>query len=763
MNAHSEVEERFAAFDRPAIARSFVHAVDERDREATLVVDGIHCASCGLRIEKGLTAVTGVREIHVNPTSRHATLRWDSSSVSLGRLMQTIADLGFTPHPLRQDTRSALHTEEYRAALKRLIVAGLGMMQVMTYAVAGYFGAFAGMATQYQQFFRLLSLLVATPIVLYSAAPFFRAAVSDLSHRRVGMDVPVALAIGLAYAASVYITFFGSLHSEVYFDSVVMFTFFLSFGRFAEMLARHRTMATSEALSESIPAAATRLTGTDDNWTGQQVPLAQVQPGDRLLVRPGETVPADGIVAWGTSATDEALLTGESQPRTRRPGDAVIGGSINLTGPLHIEVTEVGPDTVLSGIARLLERAQGQRPRMAQMADRVAAWFVATILLIAVLVALAWLAIDPGRALTVTLSVLVVTCPCALSLATPAALTAATGYLARNGLLVTRGSAVETLAKADTILLDKTGTLTRGRLKLVAVRLLADHSDEDYCRRLAAALEAGSAHPVAAAFRIDDNDLIAEDVTMHPGRGIEGVIGGETWRIGNTDFVIELAGVTAAPDLTPGVTSVLLGKRHQLLAAFELEDALRPEAAAAITQLRGAGLQPAILSGDAAGPVSRVATRLGIEDYHAALLPGDKLAQVQQRRAAGKTIAMVGDGINDAPVLAGADVSIAMGSGSSLAQASADLVLLGGGLDRLVGGIYRARKTRRIIRQNLTWAIVYNLVALPLAAAGLVAPWMAAIGMSASSLIVVLNALRLARDGEDNATITPRPQALTAT
>ncbi|MDH3646772.1 MAG: cation-translocating P-type ATPase [Gammaproteobacteria bacterium] len=738
------IDERFEAFDRPAVARGFVHEVDAHSNEVTLMVDGIHCASCSMTIEKGLSGIEGVKEIHVNPSTHHANLSWDPTRVPLSRLMQSIADLGFAPHPLHEDTRSTLNVGEYHAALKRLIVAGLGMMQVMTYAVAGYAGAFEGMTSEYQQFFRLLSLLVATPVVFYAAAPFFRAAITDLSQRRVGMDVPVALAIGIAYVASVAISFFGDLRTEVYFDSVVMFTFFLSFGRFAEMLARHRTMAASEALSESIPATAIRLhKGSGAEWQEEEIPLGQVQSGDRLLVRPGDTVPADGNVVWGDSATDESLLTGESQPNTRRIGDQLIGGSINLTGPLHFVVTDIGPDTVLSGIARLLERAQGERPRMAQLADRVAGYFVAGVLLIATGVFFTWLALEPARALTVTLSVLVVTCPCALSLATPAALTAATGFLARNGLLVTRGSAVETLARADTLLLDKTGTLTRGKLKVVAVRLLSPEQDQRRCRAIAAALESGSAHPVAVALNEVHSELVADSIQVISGRGIEGVINGRRYRIGRADFVAELN--NGNPDITPqpGVTTVYLADEDTTMAAFDLEDALRPEAAVAIDQLRAAGLTPAILSGDTIAPVQRIANELQITDFHASLLPEEKLTDMQARRAAGRTIAMVGDGINDAPVLAGADVSIAMGSGSTLAQASADLILLGGGLDRLVVGVQQSRKTQRVIRQNMIWAIAYNVVALPLAAAGLVAPWMAAIGMSASSLIVVLNALRL--------------------
>ncbi len=749
----TEAAQRFAVFDDPGIAASFVRACRADTREATLAIDGIHCAACSLAIEKGLGSLDGVTAIEVNPATRLANLSWSPARVRFSELMAAIAELGFEPHPLRQDTRARLNVAEYRAALKRLIVAGLGMMQVMTYAVATYAGAFDGISADYLKFFRLLSLLVATPVVLYSAAPFFHAAARDLSQRRVGMDVPVALAIGIAYAASVGIVFLGNLGSEIYFDSVVMFTFFLSVGRFAEMIARHRTLAATEALGSSLPDTAMRIVGGQhEGWPAEHVPLTVLSPGDRVLVRPGETIPADGTVVWGRSDTDESLLTGESKPRRRGIGDAVIGGSLNVSGPIHVAVTHTGADTMLSGIARLLERAQAERPRMARLADAVARWFVAGVIGVAAAVCLAWLAIDPSRALTVTLSVLVVTCPCALSLATPAALTAATGFLSRHGLLVTRGRAVEVLARADTLLLDKTGTLTQGRLEVTGVEVLDENLTRQDCLGIAAALETGSAHPVAAAFADAGGSHAATKIETFPGQGIEGEVDGRLFRVGTRGFAAGLTPIEAlcgedAP-VSSTQTQVFLGGDTGLVAMFTLGDALRPEAAGTMTALRERGLDLAMLSGDTRGPVAAVAGALGIDDFAATQLPEQKLQQLKRRRAGGRVIAMLGDGINDAPVLAGADVSIAMGSGSMLAQASADLILLGGSLEPLVTGIDRARATIRIVRQNMIWAICYNVVALPLAAAGMVAPWMAAVGMSASSLVVVLNALRLGREGK---------------
>lgn len=708
--------------------------------QVTLLVDGIRCANCCLAIEKRLAMLPGMDDIAINPATRHATLGWDPRLQELQHIVAAIRELGFEPHTLSGQTRVTLNQEERRAALRRLIVAGLGMMQVMTYAVAIYAGAFEGMSIEFQRFFRLLSLLVSTPVVFYSAFPFFAAAVRDLSQRRVGMDVPVALAIGTAYCSSVVITFFGQPSTEVYFDSVVMFTFFLSLGRFAEMLARHHTVATGEALSILLPATARRL---DANGNETVVALEEITPGDRLLLGPGDTIPVDGIVTWGTSATDESLLTGESQPRSREVGDSVIAGSINLSGPLQLEASHVGAETTLSGIARLLERAQSERPRLAQVADRVAGYFVSGVLLIAAAVAFAWIALDPSRAFGVTLSVLVVTCPCALSLATPTALTAATGALANSGLLTTRGTALEVLARATTLLFDKTGTLTYGRIVIRELVVLDDDTDSSQIHALAAALEAGSSHPLAVALQAPTS-LHADSIEVFPGRGIEGRIDGNRYRIGRRDFVVALAGNGPEVPDVGDATVIYLGADHGLLAAFVLADTLRPEAQATIEALRDRGVAIGIVSGDGPAPVAAIARRLGIDEFRHSLLPDQKLVYLKQRRALGENVAMVGDGINDAPVLAGADVSIAMASGSMLAQASADLVLTGG-LDRLVFAIDKARQTRRVIRQNLGWAVIYNLVALPLAAAGLVAPWMAAIGMSLSSLLVVLNAMRLSR------------------
>jgi Cu2+-exporting ATPase len=458
------------------------------------------------------------------------------------------------------------------------------------------------------------------------------------------------------------------------------------------------------------------------------VPVAELEEGDRVLVRPGESVPADGCVVDGASSVDESLLTGESFPQLRGVGDELVGGTVNNESPLVMRVERVGEDTVLSAIVRLLDRAQTEKPSVARSADRVAGWFVAALLLVAAAVAWWWWQHDPAHAFEVTLSVLVVTCPCALSLATPAALTAATGALTRVGVLTTRGHALETLARVSHVIFDKTGTLTEGRLQLEKVRLLASLGRED-CLRLAAALEQSSEHPIAHALCAEAGVVQSADkVSAQPGRGIEGWVGGQRLRIGIPEFVLELQQDVAVAEL---------------LAHFQFADRLREQAAETVRQLQELGIEVELLSGDEAGIVRAVAEELAIGRFQARCRPQDKLARIQTLQAQGAVVAMVGDGVNDAPVLAAAQVSLAMGGGTQLAYASADMLLLSEHLPHLVTAVVSSRRTLRIIRQNLVWALGYNLMALPLAAGGYIAPWMAAIGMSSSSLVVVANALRL--------------------
>ena len=719
-------------YDRPGIQARLVSTAGPVS-SVNLLLEGLRCPACSWLVEQRLGRVPGVVGIAVNPASARARLEWRAGAAKLSGLLRTIHALGYRPHVLGAADTLEVATRERRAALRRLAVAGFGMMQVMMFAVGLYSGAFEGMDPVLREYLRLVSLLVATPVLFYAGRPFLEGAWRTLAARQLGMDVPVAAALLLAWSASVWNTFQGS--GEIYFDSVTMFVFLLLLGRFAEMVARHQAGSTNDALLRLLPASALRIR----DRRSEQVSAADLAVGDEVAVPTGEAFPVDGRLLAGPALADESLLTGESAAVVKAAGDPVIGGSINSGDPARMRVTAVGHDTVLAGIVRLLERAQTERPAIARLADRWASWFVAVVLLGTVAVAGIWLALDPARAFGITLAVLVVTCPCALSLATPTAITAATAGLARRGLLVTRADAVESLARSDTVVLDKTGTLTLGRPSIQAVRLLGP-LDAEQCLRLAAALEQSSAHPLALAFRAVTGPLPGlDEVRSVPGRGVEALCDGVLHRIGSRDFVAALAGPAEGPD-----HGLYLGRDGAWLAQIDVADALRPGAASAVADLVELGLRPVIASGDHEPAVRSVASAVGVTEYHARLAPQDKLRLVQSLERSGRQVAMIGDGVNDAPVLAAAQVSIAIAAGAALARTSADLVLMARGLGALPEAVRVARRTVTIIRQNLAWAAGYNLVALPLAAAGLVPPWAAAIGMSASSLLVVANAWRLA-------------------
>jgi len=743
----------FGLFDHPDVQKNFVRraegAAGEHEQEAALILEGITCAACVWLNESHVRRQQGVTSIDINYTTRRARVRWDERVTRLSAILEAIAAIGYRAHPYDVGRSEELARKERKAALWRLFVAGFGMMQVMMYAVPVYLaqvGTEGDMTPDIEQLMRWASLILTVPVIGYSAAPFFVSAWRDLKLARVGMDVPVALGVGAAFAASVWATL--SAAGEVYFDSVTMFVFFLLSGRYLEMMARQKAARSVETLARAIPAFATRLAGWPGSAEGERIAVAELRVGDAVQIKPGETVPADGCVLDGTSAADESLLTGESRPLPKAAGDALIGGSVNTASPLVMRVERVGAATRVAAIQRLMERAAAEKPRLVEMADRVAGRFIVALLVLAVATALGWWLIDPSRALWVFVAVLVVSCPCALSLATPAALTVATGALAARGVLVTRGHAIEALARADRFIFDKTGTLTLGRMVLVEV--MPVRGDAARALALAAALERGSEHPIARALAGGEDGAIAVNgLRAVTGAGVEGEIDGRVWRLGRAEFVAILHGTALPADLQQklgaGDTAIALGNAEGWQAFFLLSDALRPEAAAMAANLAEAGVRLSIFSGDALAAAARVGAALGISDARGGLSPEDKHAALKALQDAGETVAMVGDGVNDAPVLAQAQVSIAMGGGADLARANADVVLLGNDLQALPEGLALARRTVRIVKQNLVWAFAYNFFAIPLAMAGWVTPWMAGIGMSASSLLVVLNALRLQR------------------
>ena len=736
-------------YDHAAFQQSFVRDLGEGEREASLIIEGITCAACIWLNERHVAQLPGVTGVHLNFATRRARVRWDKRRIKLSAILAAIAAIGYRAHPYDAAKSEELARRERRSALWRVFVAGFGMMQVMMYAVPVYLAGDGEMAPDIEALLRWASMVLTLPVIFYSAAPFFRGAWRDLARRRVGMDVPVALGVGAAFAASVWATITAS--GEVYFDSVTMFVFFLLGGRFLEMTARQRAVSVTEALARLVPALAARVVGYPRQRTTEPVAVAELKPGDVVLVKAGETIPADGEVLEGESCANESLLTGESAPLAKSPGSSVTGGAVNIDSPLYVRVEQVGQATRLSAIIRLMERAAMEKPAIVELADRIAARFIVALLAIAAAVAIVWGLIDPAKALWITVSVLVVSCPCALSLATPVALCVASGAMARAGLLVTHGHAIETLARATHFVFDKTGTLTRGQLTLLETQPLAD-LDVPSSLALAAAIEQSSEHPIGAALRAaagDDLPSLAA-IANEAGSGMSALYQGLRLRVGRPDYVAALHGrplpEAAAAFAACGDTVVALGSEAGWLALFRLGDEVRPQAASTIAALRAAGRSVALLSGDAVPVALNVAQALDIAEVHGGVSPQGKHDYVRRLQAGGAIVAMIGDGVNDAPVLAQAQVSVAMGGGSQLARTQADLVLLSENLDPLVRGFEVARRTLAIIRQNLLWAFAYNLIALPLAMAGFITPWMAGIGMSGSSLLVVLNSLRLQRE-----------------
>lgn len=746
--------ERLLELDHDILQRSFVEREADGTNRASLMVTGLSCAACIWLIEHHLEKLPGVREIAINHTTQRATLAWDPQSISLSEILLAVRRLGFEARPYSSNELEDQLQQQQKMNLLRLGVAGIGMMQSMMLAIPLYFGIISGISETQYLFFRWASLVVATPVVLYSARPFFEAAWRDLRSRYLTMDVPVALGIGIAYISSVWITIAGG--QEVYFDAVCMFTFFLSLGRFMETRARLRSGLAGGDLATMLPVAARR-----EKAGGEELVAAELAAvGDIVLVRPGEVIPVDGDILSGQSQINEAALTGEYIPVSRGPGETVVAGTVNGSGPLRIKVTRTGNQTRLSGITRILNQAQSEKPRSAELANQVARYFVAAVLVIAAAAYIGWRAAGADNAFAIMLSVLVVTCPCALSLATPTALTAATSALRRKGFLPARGYALETLATVDMLVFDKTGTLTQGALELASVDHAAE-TDRDQIMDWAAALEIHSEHPIARAFPATSR-VEATGVQNHLGQGLSGDIDGERLYLGSAAFVLGEADVEVAQATADQGVRIYLCRHGQWLATFQLDDHPRPDAAETIQALKGLGLNIALLSGDQQLHVNRTAKALGIDTAWGEAQPETKLARLQQLEREGHRVAVVGDGLNDLPAMAGARLSIAMGGASDLTQLRADAILLSSRLAVLPMAIVLARRTRNVIRQNLAWALGYNVLALPAAIAGLVPPWIAAIGMSLSSLIVVVNAMRLGREHSSPAKTIPdadqRPQ-----
>lgn len=723
----------YTLYDSPEVQADFVTPTPAGLRQARLHIGGISCAACVWLIEKHLAAIKGVHQVRVNSTHHTAWLEWHPEQVPLSTLFSALAAIGFNPLPQGQAQRLDYWQAQQKTALLRLGLAGISMMQAGMVAVGLYAGALQGLNAHWEAVLRGVTFLFALPVVFYSAMPFYRNAFRALQMRQLNMDVSVSLGLILAFFASCYALVTHS--GEVYFESLSMFVFILLAGRFLEQRVRFRNFQHSASLQSLLPATLIRC---GENGQPEEIPLRSLQVKDTLWVAPGAVFPCDGVVLEGQGTALEAIISGEAHPQAKQPGSPVVAGTHNGETRLRIEVTATGADTQLAHIEQVFEQAASARPKQLTLVDRLASHFVAAVLAVSAVTWLVWHWLEPARALWVTLSVLVVTCPCALSLATPAALVAGLARLRRLGLLVSSPDALETLSRVSHVVFDKTGTLTQGQLSVQQWLPLAD-TPEASALAIIAALESLSAHPIAQAFAPYAAGLSVSQGQVVPAMGVQGVIHGQLYRFGNARFAWP-----QQPPPYPGAGQwQLLASQQQPLAWVLLSDALRPSSGLAVQQLQAQGKQVWLLSGDRSQNVLPVAEALKIPKAFGEHSPQQKLTHVKQLQQGGACVLMVGDGINDVPVLGGADVSVAMGAASAITQNRADAILLNNQLHTLPQALLFARRVQTTIRQNLAWALVYNAVALPAAVFGWVPPWLAAVGMASSSLIVVLNALRL--------------------
>lgn len=718
----------FSAFDLPEVQQDFVYN-DNETSSVSLSIDGITCAACAWLIEHKLKHVSGIISIHVNTTTERAQVCWLSNKINLSEILKHINEIGYRAAPYQVDEQEKQSKENSRKYLLRLGLAGFATMQVMMFALALYADFFTDLDVEYRDYFRWVSMIFAAPVIFYSAQPFYFSAIRSIFSGRLNMDVSVSIALLGAYIASCMATVNGT--GEVYFESVSMFTFFLLLGRYLEQNARQKASVSSSNLHKLVPITAQLVTSTGN----EEVPAKRLNLGDIIIVKPGEVVAADGVIIEGKSSINEAMITGEQIPVIKSLHQQVYAGTINVEHPITVEISAIGQDLLVSGIIRLQETASNNKPQISLYLDDISNYFTCSILTIAILTYIVWRIYWPEDAFWVTLAVLVATCPCALALATPTAVTCATGIFTRIGVIARKPGIFEKLIKIDHVVFDKTGTLTCGTLTIDDITLFSDINQEE-ALSIAAALESASLHPIANAFEPYQNSaFIANNQHSLVGQGLTGLINGVQYQIGSAEFI----GVNNLQ-----TQAVYLAKEAKLLAQFTLVDTIREDAIDTINTLKQNGCEISIASGDSSLHVDEIAKKVKISNVHKGLKPEDKLKLIQTLQTQ-YSIAMFGDGINDAPVLAGANLSVAMGSGSAMTQNSADLILLGDKLSRFNDAVYVAKLTDKIIKQNLYWALGYNLFIIPLAVTGHVLPYIAALGMSASSLIVVANSLRLLR------------------
>ncbi len=716
--------------DDEQLQNEFTH-IDHNNKETILTVDGISCAACAWLIEMKVAKLTGVNSISVNATTQRATLSWQDKAIKLSEILAHIDQIGYHALPFKASTAEELNQAQSKAFIRRLGISGILMMQVMMIAVGLYFGAFSDMSETIVVYLRYTSLLLSTPIIIYGAWPFYIGAINSLRSKRLSMDVPVSIAIILAFSASVWATV--SQQGEVYFESVSMFTFLLLIGKFLEFRARSRAALVSANLLKLMPMTATRIIDGVEKF----IAAKNLQISDIVIIKPGEAVPADGVIISGDSQVNEAMLSGEQKPVSKTKADKVFAGTINGDGNLKVEVKNPGSHSFLSQLIRLSESSQAHKPKIAQISDKIAQYFVAVILLTAIGTALYWHQHMPSEAFWITLSVLVATCPCALSLATPTALTCATTRLNKDGIMIKSGHVLETIPKTTYFGFDKTGTLTKGEFSISNTKILDTNFDKEQLLSYAAALESHSEHPIAKAFMLyRDFNINATDIVVKPGLGVTGMINDKEIAVGKASWLLPDDAVDYLD------SQVVLTINSQVTAIFYLTDSLRDDAIETIESLKSLNIKTMMLSGDSQTGCAIVFEQLPLDRFESSLSAQQKMDIIKHQQNT-DTVAVVGDGVNDTPVFGAAHVAIAMGSGTDIAKSGADVILLNNKLSAIITLAEIAKRTKRIIWQNYLWAFGYNAMILPLAVSGLVTPYMAVIGMSASSILVITNSLRL--------------------
>jgi Cu2+-exporting ATPase len=716
--------------DFPDIQNDFVtHSGDLN--EIVLTIEGITCSACSWLIEKQLISLPGIVRINVNSSTQRAVIQWQSDQLKLSEIIQTIQRVGYKAYPFQSDNQEAQHKQRLKTMLTKIGLSGLMTMQVMMFAFALYFGFVDDMDATTESYFHWISLVLSLPVISYCSMPFYDSAWRSLKGGAVNMDVSISIAIFIIFIASVNSTLAGAGH--VYFESICMFVFLLLTGRYMELKARTKAVEISSNMLKLMPLTA----NLEQQGTLETVPAKRLQVNDVIVVAAGETIAADGEVIDGSSSVNQAMLSGESDLISKVKGDLVFAGTINHDNPIKIRVNKPQQENFVSTILRLQEQANQFKPRIAEIADKISNYFVLGVIAVAILAALYWSNESQFMAIQVFVAVLVATCPCALSLATPVALTCAISRLNRAGILVRKANILQQLNDITHFMFDKTGTLTQGSISVTRTHLYSDINTQQ-ALSLAASLEQYSEHPIATAFK-DYPTLAATNVSNNVGSGIEATIDNQIYKIGKAEFVVDKSQDKKI------IGDVFLSCENKLIASFTLEDTLREESSTLISRLQKDNYQCVILSGDKESKVSSVADTLNIKDFYSGLTPEQKLHRINDLKSPQNKVAMVGDGINDVPVLAAADVSFAVSEASDLSKQGADIILLSKSLNAINQSLEMARKSHNIIRQNFAWAIGYNALALPLAIFGVLTPWMAVIGMSASSILVISNSLRLNR------------------